>query len=201
MVRVTHQRRTFILILSSRLVANSSVLVFFLFELRIALLRWDLYLSLCSLSCRLGHITSQRLNVKKHWYDSDIFYGRFQKLYDQWYLCTTLTLLLVGFLEYVNWWRGGAIRPPVRSRELTGRFQWDKRHSIPLIANFPNHYKKSKIGGPGSKNFRKFRDFHRIIKIAITSLFFVRFWWNFVWSYFVNRAFTYIPVFLIFEKS
>ena len=58
-------------------------------------------------------------------------------------LLNILTLLLVGFLEYVNWW-GGAIRPPVRSRELTGRFRWDKRHSIRLIVNFQNHHKKSK---------------------------------------------------------
>ena len=56
---------------------------------------------------------------------------------------TILTLLLVGFLEYVNWW-GGRFGPPFRSRELTGRFRWDKRHSIALIVNFQNHYKKSK---------------------------------------------------------
>ena len=113
-----------------------------------------------------------------------------------------LTLLLVGFLEYVNWW-GGRFGLPVRSRELTGRFQWDKRQSIPLIVNIRNHYKKSKKvenGGPGSKNFRKFRDFHSITKIAITSLFLVRFWWNFVWSFLMNRAFTYIPAFWIFGK-
>ena len=28
-----------------------------------------------------------------------------------------LILLLVGFLEDVNWWGGGPIRPPLRSRE------------------------------------------------------------------------------------
>ena len=55
-----------------------------------------------------------------------------------------ITLLQVGFLEYVNGWGGGAIRPPVRSRELTGRFRRDEPHSIPLIVNFQNHYKKMK---------------------------------------------------------
>ena len=35
---------------------------------------------------------------------------------------------------------GGAIVPPVRSRELTGRFRWDKRHSISLTVNFQTHY-------------------------------------------------------------
>ena len=90
-----------------------------------------------------------------------------------------LTLLLVGFLENVNWWGGGRFGPPVRSRELTGRFQWDKRHSVPLIVNFQNHHKKSKIRGPGSTNFQKFRDFHPITQIAITSLFLVRFFMKF----------------------
>ena len=53
-----------------------------------------------------------------------------------------LTLLLVGFLEYVNW--GGGRFGPLRSRELTCQFPWDKRHSIFLIMNFQNHYEKSK---------------------------------------------------------
>ena len=60
------------------------------------------------------------------------------------WILSTLTLLLVGFLEYVNWWGGGRFGPPVRSQELTGRFRWNKRHLIPLIVNFQNHYKKSR---------------------------------------------------------
>ena len=45
--------------------------------------------------------------------------------------------------------------------------------------------KKSRIGGPGSKYFRKFRDFYLITKKVITSLFLVRFWWNFAWSFLI----------------
>ena len=29
-----------------------------------------------------------------------------------WPKLVVLTLILVGFLEYVNWWGGGPIRPP-----------------------------------------------------------------------------------------
>ena len=92
-------------------------------------------------------------------------------------LLPDLTLLLVGILEYVNWWCG-VNSSPLRCRELAGRFRLDKRHSVPLIVNFQNHYKKSKksnIGDPVSKNFQKFRDFNLITKNGITSLFIVRF--------------------------
>ena len=99
---------------------------------------------------------------------------------------------------------GGAILPPVRSRELTSRFRWDKGHSIPLIVNFQNHYKKvEKVENWGSwkQIFLKISRSYLITKIAITSLFFVQFWWNLIWSFLIDRAFTYIPVFWIFKNN
>ena len=61
--------------------------------------------------------------------------------------------------------------------------------------------KKSKIGGLWSKKKTcNFRDFHLIIKNAVTSLFLVRFWWKFVWSFLMNRAFICVPIFEYFKN-
>ena len=86
---------------------------------------------------------------------------------------TGLTLLLVGFLENVNWWGGGRFGP--RQILRTNRpISMDKRHSIPLIVNFRITIKSRKLGVLETK-VPKISQFSPITKIAITSLFLVRF--------------------------
>ena len=100
---------------------------------------------------------------------------------------------------------GGGDSPPARhiSRNKS-LILMGQRHSIAINMNFQIHLKQvwkvQKLGLRGQTFSKNSRFLYLSIRIAITSLFFIRFRRNFGISFFIHRSFTYTMRFMKFEN-
>ena len=110
----------------------------------------------------------------------------------------------MGFLKDVNWWGGGAIRPPPpwdlenRKADFDGVTPFDFPYRE-LQDPFLKIQKIRKFGVQGAKN-KIHRLFHQMFKIVITSLFLERFRSNFRTSFSIYKSITHNQIFTVSEN-
>ena len=119
------------------------------------------------------------------------------------YLRRALTLLLVGFLEDVNWW-GGRFAPPPPWDLENRKADFDWVNAIRFLSSWTTSNPFSKIQKIRNLGFRgpkiTIAVFHQMFKIVITSLFLERFRPNFRTSFSINKSITNNQFFTVSEN-